>query len=184
MAVLHIPDQGAVHKDFELIQRFLRAQGIDFQQIKPRFEIAPDAGQEEILSAYADFLQPYCATKGYGTTDVISASYKPGVDLNPMRQKFLSEHRHTEDEARLFVDGKGLFWINDGVQVFGITCFAGELLSVPANTRHWFEMGAKPNVKAVRFFTEISGWVPHYVAEEEEPVHEKYNRPYDQELIE
>ncbi|MCB0643495.1 MAG: hypothetical protein KDC44_17725, partial [Phaeodactylibacter sp.] len=38
----------------------------------------------------------------------------------------------------------------------------GDLISVPANTRHWFDFGEKLFVKAIRVFIDTSGWVPHY----------------------
>ena len=75
---------------------------------------------------------------------------------------------------RFFVDGEGMFWFNRGEDddVFCVTCHAGDLLSVPANTKHWFDLGPKNTVKAIRVFIDQSGWVPHYT---ESGVDEKYN---------
>ena len=49
-----------------------------------------------------------------------------------------------------------------GDQVYGVLCEKGDLLSVPDGTPHWFDMGERPNVKAIRLFTDTSGWVAHY----------------------
>jgi 1,2-dihydroxy-3-keto-5-methylthiopentene dioxygenase len=37
-----------------------------------------------------------------------------------------------------------------------------DLISVPANTKHWFDLGDSPKVRAIRIFTDQAGWVPHY----------------------
>jgi 1,2-dihydroxy-3-keto-5-methylthiopentene dioxygenase len=37
-----------------------------------------------------------------------------------------------------------------------------DLISVPANVKHWFDAGEYPNIKAVRFFTEKDGWEAKY----------------------
>jgi 1,2-dihydroxy-3-keto-5-methylthiopentene dioxygenase len=79
-----------------------------------------------------------------------------------MRQKFLNEHTHKDDEARFFVDGSGLFYINTGSEIIGLLCTKGDLVNVPAGTRHWFDMGAKPFFQCVRVFTDPAGWVGHF----------------------
>ena len=45
---------------------------------------------------------------------------------------------------------------------FPISSEQGDLISVPANTKHWFDLGASPKVRAIRIFTDQTGWVPHY----------------------
>ena len=80
-----------------------------------------------------------------------------------MRDKFIHEHTHVDDEVRFFADGQGLFWFNiDGQPVFSVLCQKGDLISVPKETKHWFDLGEKPFVKAIRIFTDVSGWVPYY----------------------
>src|SRR5690606_39582121 len=47
--------------------------------------------------------------------------------------------------------------------VFNVLCQKGDLISVPAGSRHWFDAGeSDPFVKAIRIFIDTSGWVPHY----------------------
>jgi 1,2-dihydroxy-3-keto-5-methylthiopentene dioxygenase len=58
-----------------------------------------------------------------------------------------------------------LFWFHaerPEEDVFAVLCREGDLLSVPANTKHWFDLGARPMVRAIRVFTDQAGWVPHY----------------------
>ena len=38
----------------------------------------------------------------------------------------------------------------------------GDLISVPAGTRHWFDMGPTPRFTAIRLFTTPAGWVADF----------------------
>jgi 1,2-dihydroxy-3-keto-5-methylthiopentene dioxygenase len=40
------------------------------------------------------------------------------------------------------------------------------LISVPANTKHWFDAGPAPYFTALRVFTDTTGWTPHYTGDE------------------
>jgi 1,2-dihydroxy-3-keto-5-methylthiopentene dioxygenase len=52
---------------------------------------------------------------------------------------------------------------NGSDPIFNVLCEAGDLISVPAHTRHWFDAGqSDPFVKTIRMFVDQSGWVPHY----------------------
>jgi 1,2-dihydroxy-3-keto-5-methylthiopentene dioxygenase len=82
-----------------------------------------------------------------------------------LRQKFLSEHIHTEDEIRFFVHGGGHFVMHVNGRVYDAFCVAGDLISVPANTKHWFDAGEAPNFTALRVFTDTTGWTPHYTGD-------------------
>lgn len=176
MAILNIPDKGIQEKDPKKIKEFLNARGIWFDQWEASEQFAPDAGQDTIFNAYKHVLQPYMQQHGYGTADVINVSEKT-ENLPAIRAKFLKEHTHTEDEVRFFVDGQGYFWFNleNGEPVFNVLCQRGDLISVPTNTKHWFDMGTPAFVKAIRIFTDMSGWVPHYT---ESGLDERYNPKY------
>jgi 1,2-dihydroxy-3-keto-5-methylthiopentene dioxygenase len=39
-----------------------------------------------------------------------------------------------------------------------VFCTAGDLLRVPAGTKHWFDMGSAPLFCAIRLFTTPDGW--------------------------
>jgi 1,2-dihydroxy-3-keto-5-methylthiopentene dioxygenase len=163
MAILHIPDRNQRITDQEAIKTFLADQGVLFEKWEAKVEFDDDADQETILGAYEHVLQPYMNANGYQTADVISIHPNtPNLDM--LKNKFLTEHIHTEDEVRFFVDGEGLFWFNqeNGTPVYCVICQKGDLISVPANTKHWFDMGPKTFVKAIRIFIDQSGWVPHY----------------------
>ncbi|MEY4927263.1 MAG: hypothetical protein RI894_1699 [Bacteroidota bacterium] len=163
MAFLTIPKQKTVLREATDIKNYLSVRGILYEQWQAATRLADDADQDTILNAYSHVLQPYMAANGYKTADVINVTPN-SPNLEALRTKFLSEHTHTEDEVRFFVDGEGMFWFNlEGENdVFCVTCQAGDLISVPANSKHWFDLGSKTFVKAIRVFIDTSGWVPHY----------------------
>lgn len=163
MATLTIPDQQKTLSDPAEIRAYLNHHGIVFEQWEAGCAFADDASQDEILAAYAHALQPYMAQHSYQTADVISV-HPETPNLPEIRAKFLKEHIHTEDEVRFFVDGQGYFWFNLEAKapVFCVKCERGDLLSVPANVKHWFDLGPVAFVKTIRVFTDASGWVPHY----------------------
>jgi 1,2-dihydroxy-3-keto-5-methylthiopentene dioxygenase len=173
MAFLTIPDKDTVLRDPGEIKNYLNTRGIIFEQWEASVPFADDADQDTVITAYSHRLKPYMESNGYQTADVINVT--PNTpNLEALRTKFLSEHIHTEDEVRFFVDGEGMFWFNLGEDedVFCMTCQAGDLISVPANTKHWFDLGPKTFVKAIRVFIDQSGWVPHYT---QSGIDESYN---------
>ena len=76
-----------------------------------------------------------------------------------MREKFLFEHTHSEDEVRFFVKGQGLFCLHIGTKIYQVLCQKGDLISVPTLTPHWFDMGSDPEFTAIRLFNNTEGWV-------------------------
>lgn len=163
MATLHIPDENRSITGFDEVKAYLNAHGVWHDRWQAAEVLSNDADQETILKAYAHVLRPYMEANGYQTADVINV-HPDLPNLPELRAKFLAEHTHTEDEVRFFVDGQGYFWFNlgNGAPVFYVHCTAGDLISVPANTAHWFDMGEPAFVKAIRIFIDVSGWVPHY----------------------
>ncbi|HYH99101.1 1,2-dihydroxy-3-keto-5-methylthiopentene dioxygenase, partial [Hyalangium sp.] len=99
--------------------------------------------------------------KGFRSVDVIKMvpDHPKKVEL---RNKFLSEHTHSEDEVRFFVEGQGLFNIHRQGKVYAVLCEKGDLIGVPDGTPHWFDMGPSPHFIAIRLFTSTEGWVAHF----------------------
>jgi 1,2-dihydroxy-3-keto-5-methylthiopentene dioxygenase len=163
MAVLSIPEKNIELRDPKEIREFFTARGVFFDQWTCDVVFDDRATQEEILTAYNKDLKPFMEKGDYLTADVISIN-KLTENYDAIRAKFLAEHTHSEDEIRFFVDGQGLFWFNlENEPVFNLLCEKGDLISVPAGTKHWFDAGEKdPFVKAIRIFIDMSGWVPHY----------------------
>lgn len=172
MARIHIPDQDRDITDVEEMDEFLKPYGIIYETWDVAGRIGSEASNEEILAAYAPEIERLKAQHGFVTADVINVNPEtPGLD--EMLSKFDKEHLHTEDEVRFTVKGSGVFHINpDGEDpVFSITVEAGDLISVPNGTHHWFNLCSDKTIRCIRLFEDISGWTPHYM---EEATHEGY----------
>lgn len=178
MAILSIPEKNEQMTDPMEIRRFMNNRGIFFDQWHCDVTFDDAASSEEILAAYAKDLNPFMEKGGYQSADVISI-HSSTENYDAIRAKFLAEHTHSEDEIRFFVDGQGLFWFHlENEPVFNLLCERGDLISVPAGTKHWFDAGEQdPFVKAIRIFIDMSGWVPHYTASGIETHFNDFNFP-------
>jgi 1,2-dihydroxy-3-keto-5-methylthiopentene dioxygenase len=147
-------------EDAPKIAEALKAIGVRFERWEG-VAIPDGASNEEVLAAYKPHLDSLMGETGAGSADVVSLT-PDHPQAAAMRQKFLSEHVHTEDEVRFFVRGSGDFVMHVDGKVYAAHCVQGDLISVPANTRHWFDAGEKPYFTALRVFTDQSGWVAHF----------------------
>lgn len=144
---------------FHDITAFLAQAGI----VLERWDISgvdKKSSSECLLAQFHDNIEELKAREGYQAADVIALTPE-SKDRLALRQKFLQEHTHSEDEVRLFVHGCGTFFVPAGDLVVKLECHAGDLLRVPANTPHWFDSGEYPDFVAIRIFTNPQGWVGH-----------------------
>ena len=150
-----------VVSDIDTIATRLNSIGVQFERWHAGRILTGDAGQEEVLAAYRDSVDRLNKRYGFQSVDVVSL--RPDhPEKAAMRGKFLAEHVHDDFEVRFFVEGKGLFYLHVGDRVHLVLCEQGDLISVPANTPHWFDMGVNPNFKCIRFFTKPDGWVADF----------------------
>ena len=148
----------------EAITAELARIGVRFERWDSPVELAPDAAPEAILAAYRPYLDGLMGATGAGSADVIKLT--PDNPAGPaMRQKLLAEHTHDEDEIRFFVHGSGNFVMHVNGQVWDVHCTQGDLISVPAQVKHWFDAGAAPFFTALRVFINTSGWMPHFTGD-------------------
>jgi 1,2-dihydroxy-3-keto-5-methylthiopentene dioxygenase len=147
------------------IAQALNLVGVRFERWQASRPVAPGASQEEVIAAYRDDIDRLQRDGGYKAVDVISlAPDNPQKDA--LRQKFLNEHTHAEDEVRFFVAGAGQFTLHIGERVYDVLCEAGDLIGVPDGTRHWFDMGPNPHFVAIRLFTNPEGWVANFTGDD------------------
>jgi 1,2-dihydroxy-3-keto-5-methylthiopentene dioxygenase len=138
--------------------------GVDFERWESPVALSPEDSAEVILEAYRPYLNQLMGAKGAGSADVVKLTPdNPAVPA--LREKFLAEHIHTEDEIRFFVHGSGHFVMHVDGRVYDALCEQGDLIAVPANTKHWFDAGEKPFFTALRVFTDTSGWVAHFTGD-------------------
>jgi 1,2-dihydroxy-3-keto-5-methylthiopentene dioxygenase len=146
--------------DHARIAQELGARGVRFERWPTRpLPAAPAA--DDVLAAYRREIEQLKREGGYTTGDVISLQ-ADHPDKDTLRQKFLNEHTHSEDEVRFFVAGSGLFTLHLGDRIYEVLCEQGDLIGVPDGTPHWFDMGPQPSFTAIRLFTNPAGWVANF----------------------
>lgn len=159
------PTQAQIIHDPDDIARRLYAIGVTFERWKADQPLDDDADQQAILAAYNDSVERLMKQHNFKSADVISVG-PDFPDKAALRAKFLAEHTHSEFEVRFFVDGHGLFCLHPDEHVYAVYCEKGDLISVPAHMKHWFDSGAEPNIKAIRLFTNTEGWVAQYTGDD------------------
>lgn len=167
LSVYHEDPSGEpeVYTDIDTIATRLNSIGVQFERWQAGRALSREAGQDEVLAAYRDSVDRLNERYGFQSVDVVSL--RPDhPDKAAMRGKFLAEHVHDDFEVRFFAEGKGLFYLHVRNQVYLILCERGDLISVPANTPHWFDMGTNPDFKCIRFFTKPDGWVADFTGSE------------------
>lgn len=159
-------------RDGAEIAQHLAQAGVRFERWRARHPVSAGDPQDQILEAYRSEIDRLVSEGGYQSMDVISLS-PDHPDKKALRQKFLAEHTHSEDEVRFFVAGRGLFSLHIGARIYEVLCEADDLISVPAGTPHWFDMGPNPNFAAIRLFNNPDGWVAHFTGN---PIAERFSR--------
>ncbi|MBI5450609.1 MAG: cupin [Gammaproteobacteria bacterium] len=151
--------------DGQTIAASLAAINVTFERWQADRKLDATTSNDDIIAAYRPSVDRLMKQYAFQSVDVISL--RPDhPEREMLRNKFLSEHTHSDFEVRFFVDGRGLFFIHDQGKVYGLLCEAGDLISVPAHVRHWFDMGARPDFKCIRLFTTPEGWVANYTGDD------------------
>ncbi|WP_433269221.1 1,2-dihydroxy-3-keto-5-methylthiopentene dioxygenase [Actinosynnema sp. CS-041913] len=145
----------------------------ELKQLGVRYEqwpVIPGVTRENALEAYRAQVDRVTETEGYVMVDAMEMT--PSDDpawlesAGEARLKFLAEHTHDDDEDRFFARGAGVFYLHVESRVYAVLCEAGDLLSVPKNTTHWFDMGTRPDYVSIRFFHDDDGWVGNFTGSE------------------
>ncbi len=162
MATLRIPAEDKLLLEADSIALFLKDYGIFFEQWPVAGRIGEGASATGILEAYEPEIAELKERGGYITADVIDVTADT-PNLQAMLDRFNKEHTHAEDEVRFIVEGRGLFHIHPpNGPVFAIEVAAGDLINVPAGTKHWFDLCSDRRIRAIRLFREQAGWTPEY----------------------
>jgi 1,2-dihydroxy-3-keto-5-methylthiopentene dioxygenase len=156
--------------DARLIDDELATRGIVFDRRPLASDVDASGPAERILADYADQVAAINSDNRYRHVDVAALRSDHGdpdwrAAAAAARSKFLAEHRHAEDEVRFFVAGRACFYLHLEPEVFAVVCESGDLLTVPAGTRHWFDMGSDPDFAAIRFFEQADGWIGDFTGD-------------------
>ncbi len=135
--------------------------GVKFERWQVKIDLADDVSNKDIITAYRQNIDKLIQETGYQTFDVINM-YPDHPQKTELRQKFIAEHIHADDEIRFFIQGKGLFILHIEDRVYELLCEKNDLINVPAGTRHWFDMGENPAFSCIRLFDTPEGWVANF----------------------
>ena len=150
----------AMTKDRETSTTYLHDRGIRFEAWKCDVDVEGDDSAEAVLICMPKRFKSK-QDSGFQSADVIQLH--PNHEMREeLRRKFLDEHIHSDDEIRFFVDGCGLFYMHFEEEVISVMCKRGDLIGVPAQTKHWFDMGPEPAFTCIRLFTSPDGWVADF----------------------
>ena len=162
-------EDSAAHKlldttDGAEIAAALEAIRVRFERWSASRELAADVDDATVMEAYRGDIERLKSECGYQSVDVLRC-LPDNPNRETLRRKFLDEHTHDDDEVRFFVEGAGVFYLRAAGKVHMTLCERGDLISVPAGTRHWFDMGPAPHFTAIRLFTTPAGWVAKFTGE-------------------
>jgi len=142
----------------------LKAVGVRFERWHASHPLSAETDDQGVLDAYRQDIDRLMSERGYQSVDVLRC-LPDNPNRDQLRRKFLDEHTHDDDEVRFFVEGSGVFYLRLDGNVYVALCQRGDLLSVPAGTRHWFDMGPAPLFTAIRLFTTPAGWVANFTGD-------------------
>jgi len=168
LSVYHIsspelPNKVLTHVDD--IASTLAEKGVRFERWQAAAPIQPGAGPQEMIAAYQVQLDRLMTEHGYRSVDVVSLdSHHP--QHAELLAKSLDEYRLTEDEVCLFVAGRGLFTLHIDDYVYAVLCEKNDLISIPAGTPHWFDMGETPYFVTLRLFNSPEGRVIRFTGDD------------------
>jgi 1,2-dihydroxy-3-keto-5-methylthiopentene dioxygenase len=166
----HQPEHSTCYTDIATIQSHLHSLGVQFERWSADYQIATDVEQNTVLVAYRESIDKLKQKYHFQSMDVIHVTPDHPEKVET-RKKFLAEHIHDDFEIRFFIEGRGLFYLHVADKVYAVLCERGDLISVPANTRHWFDMGENPCFACIRLFTNAYGWVASFT---DDPISETF----------
>lgn len=152
----------------EAVKSFLESQGVLYEHwdtgklpehLREKFVLS-DEEKAEILKVYEPEIRDLAARRGYQIWDVVALS-DATPNIEELLKKFEEIHTHSEDEIRAIVSGKGIFVIKGqgDTGYFDVVLTAGDLISVPEKTPHFFTLAENRQTVAVRLFIEQNGWI-------------------------
>ncbi|MDD1965801.1 acireductone dioxygenase [Pseudomonas putida] len=149
-----LPNKVLTH--LEDIASTLADHGILFDRWQATTKVVAGASQEEVINSYRQSVDELMTGRGLEAIEVISVNAGLGQQAE-LRASLLDERLHDTDEVRLFVAGRGLLSLHIGDFVYTVQCEKNDRISIPAGTRHWFDLGEQPHLVAIRLFATSQG---------------------------
>jgi len=168
MAVIRLRNTGKRIEGEENVKAFLDSIGVLYEHwdtsklpehLRDKYLLS-DEEKEQILAAYDTEIRSLAERRGYQKWDIVSLSEQT-PNLDELLKKFEQVHTHSEDEVRAITAGNGIFTIKGPKETgyFDAILDAGDVISVPEGTPHFFTLTDTRRVVAVRLFIDPAGWV-------------------------
>jgi 1,2-dihydroxy-3-keto-5-methylthiopentene dioxygenase len=120
--------------------------------------------KKDLLEGFEEIFLRLQKEMGMKSRDLIVLH--PGtIGLSAMLDRFSPCHTHDDEEVRYVIDGEGEFGfvLPTGEQAL-LKIGPGDFIRIPKNTEHWFVLTEKQCIKAIRYFSDTTGWVPQYTS--------------------
>ena len=171
MAVIRA--RGREIRDAAQVKQYLADNGIEFStwgtERVPKSVSCRTLSAEEkqqILDLYKPEIDALVAKNGYVTSDMVSLS-PDTPNLDGILNVFKKEHYHTDDEVRFVAAGRGIFYLKhkSADDYYECEVHPGDMIVVPENTWHYFELCDDKSIACVRIFKTKEGWVANFKPE-------------------
>lgn len=157
-------------KDPEEVKKFLGKRGVSYERWEVPAsakeltgkQVLTDSEKEELLTIVNDRFEFLKGEHGFTTRDLV-VLHKDVPGIRDMLAKFDKVHYHSDVEVRYIIDGSGFFGFHLEEEKFIVYVETSDYIFVPKGVNHWFYLDENIRIKAVRYFKDMSGWVPNYV---------------------
>lgn len=126
----------------------LASIGIYFSRWQTGKQLDAGSSGQHILAAYHDDIAAFMQQHDYAQADIFSTDEQQEQDCKLLMQ----EHTHSGDVSCFLVAGRALFGLQHEDQVYLLLCEKGDLVSVPAGVKHWFDLGDQPRLNMIRLY--------------------------------
>lgn len=144
------PNKVLTHADD--IAATLAEQGVRFEQREVAARIRPGTAEDEVVASLGGQVEALRGEFSAAVVEVLSINPEHS-QKDELRAGLIDERRHSGQDVRLFVSGRGLLNIRIGEYVYALIGERGDLIEVPAGVAQWFDIGEQPNLVLVRFLS-------------------------------
>ena len=123
--------------------------GVRYVQCVAAQPLNMTSSDEAVLEAYAAPVAQLLGLDAGLSVQLVRISHGQ-PPANAPHGHCLDEHSHSEDERHLFVAGQALLGLHVGDRVYQLLCGRGDLVVIPAGTRHWLDFGEQANCVMIR----------------------------------
>lgn len=133
--------------------------------------LMPSATADAVLDQHAAIIDELCQLSGCRRVELRGMS--PVYPDGDLRRELLStESRSASENWHLFLHGQAIFYLHLGHRVYVVGCERGDLISIPANVPHWFDMGPQPDFVTLS----LSNVESHHLAETTSDIAQRFPR--------